>query len=215
MELRLRRYLRHNGGNFWEERHNADWFKAGIAEMESAIEEKRAALTTYKRDPSEKTLTALRKARGDTQRIARRCANDYWLDLCQDIQLSADCDNTRKMYKGMKKAFGPTIKKTAALRSATGEIITDRSMQMERWVEHYQELYSGALLNVVSNAAIGRIETRDGGARQPTRRGGTQQGHRLLNLRKSSRDLKSSRLERQPFFFATYMSSFASAGMKE
>ena len=127
MELRPRRYLRHNGGNFWEERHNADWFKAGIAEMESAIEEKRAALTTYKRDPSEKTLTALRKARGDTQRIARRCANDYWLDLCQDIQLSADCDNTRKMYKGMKKAFGPTIKKMAALRSAIGEIITVNS----------------------------------------------------------------------------------------
>ena len=39
-------------------------------------------------------------------------------------------------------AFGPSIVKTAPLKSTSGEIITDRSKQMERWAEHYQELYS-------------------------------------------------------------------------
>ena len=42
----------------------------------------------------------------------------------------------------MKKAFVPSIVKTAPLKSTSGEIITDRAKQMERWVEHYQELYS-------------------------------------------------------------------------
>ena len=42
----------------------------------------------------------------------------------------------------MKKVFGPSIVKTDPLKSTSGEIITERAKQMERWAEHYQELYS-------------------------------------------------------------------------
>jgi len=133
------------------ERQNPDWFEAGIAELEPAIEAKRAALINHKREPSVKSLAALRKARNDAQRIVRRCANDYWINLCESIQLSADCGNIRGMYEGMKKAFGPSINKIAPLKSTAGDIITDRSKQMERWAEHYQELYSRE--NVVTAAA--------------------------------------------------------------
>ncbi|XP_037789963.1 uncharacterized protein LOC119585364 [Penaeus monodon] len=77
------------------ERQNPDWFEAGIAELEPAIEAKRAALINHKREPSVKSLAALRKARNDAQRIVRRCANDYWISLCESIQLSADCGNIR------------------------------------------------------------------------------------------------------------------------
>ena len=45
------------------------------------------------------------------------------------------------MYEGMKKAFGPSIVKTAPLKFTSGEIITDRAKQMERCAEHYQEVY--------------------------------------------------------------------------
>ena len=134
------------------ETQNPDWFAAGIAELEPAITAKREALLSYKKEPSEKTLAALRKARSVSQRIARRCTNDYWLNLCQSTQLSADCGNIRAMYDGMKKAFGPSVKKTAPLRSASGTIITDRGKQMERWTEHYQELYSRE--NRVTSEAI-------------------------------------------------------------
>ena len=54
---------------------------------------KRAALPDYKREPSD------RRARNNAQRIARRLANDYWLNLCQ---LSADCGHIRAMYDGLK-----------------------------------------------------------------------------------------------------------------
>lgn len=133
------------------ERQNPDWFEAGIAELEPAIEAKRTALVAYKREPSEKTLAALRKARHDAQRTARRCSNDYWLKLCDSIQLSADCGNLRGMYDGIKKAFGPTVNKFAPLKSTTGVTITDRNKQMERWAEHYQEFYLRE--NVVTAAA--------------------------------------------------------------
>ena len=46
------------------------------------------------------------------------------------------------MYEGIKPATGPSVEKIAPLKSKTGEIITDGRKQMERWVEHYLELYS-------------------------------------------------------------------------
>ena len=42
----------------------------------------------------------------------------------------------------LQQALGPTQKKTTPLKSATGEVIQDREQQMERWVEHYTELYA-------------------------------------------------------------------------
>ena len=46
------------------------------------------------------------------------------------------------MYEVIKTATGPTSVKTALLKSKTDEVITDQSMHLQRWVEHYLELYS-------------------------------------------------------------------------
>ena len=43
---------------------------------------------------------------------------------------------------GITKALRPTQSKTAPLKSISGEVITDKGKQMERWVEDYSELYS-------------------------------------------------------------------------
>ena len=72
-----------------------------------------------------------------------------------NIQSCADNGNIQGMYEGMKKAFGPAIRKVAPLKSKEGEAITDRSKQMERWAEHYQDLYSTESL--VSEAVIDSI----------------------------------------------------------
>ncbi|XP_049946986.1 uncharacterized protein LOC126450820 [Schistocerca serialis cubense] len=58
------------------------------------------------------------------------------------IQKSAYSGDAKAMYDGIKKAIGPTVRKTAPLKSKTGEVITDEGKQMERWVEHYLELYA-------------------------------------------------------------------------
>ena len=124
-----------------KERRNPDWYDESLPVMEPAISAKRDALKNNKREPSNNNLAALIKAGNEAQRTARYCANQYWLNLCHSIQEAADKGNTRGVYEGMKKALGPSARKTAPLKSSTGETITDRSKQMDRWAEHYQDLY--------------------------------------------------------------------------
>ena len=60
------------------------------------------------------------------------------------------------MYDGIKKATGPSVNKTAPLKSKSGEVITDKAKQLERWVEHYSELYSRE--TVVHQSALDAID---------------------------------------------------------
>ena len=91
------------------------------------------------------------------QETARHCANTYWLQLCQSIHTSSDTEQIiRGMYDKIKKAIGPTIKKTAPLKTKSGEVIADGNKQMERWVEHYFEVYSTE--NTITDEALDTIE---------------------------------------------------------
>ena len=133
-----------------------DWFDAKSIEMRPIIEAERTALIVYIQSPSERNLQIIRAARSKVQQTARRCANEYWTQLSQDIQTAAITGNIRGMYDGIKKALCPTQSKMAHLKSSSGEIITDKGQQMERWVEHYSDLYSRE--NTVSPAALDAIE---------------------------------------------------------
>ncbi|XP_076032369.1 uncharacterized protein LOC143020093 [Oratosquilla oratoria] len=135
---------------------NNDWFDAKFSEMSPVIDSKRAALAEYKRSPSEKTLQALRAVRSKVQQTARRCANEYWQHLSDSIQFAAVSGNIRGMYEGIKTALGPPQSKTAPLKTTSGEVITDKGKQMDRWVEHYSELYSRE--NTVAPSALDAIE---------------------------------------------------------
>jgi len=117
-----------------------DWFEAYSETMLPVIEEKRLALSAYKTRSTRSNLHKLRTARQRVQATARKCANEFWLNLCSEIQTSADRGNIQRMYDGIKKALGPTQKKCAPLKSASGEVLKDRDQQMTRWVEHYAEL---------------------------------------------------------------------------
>ena len=59
------------------------------------------------------------------------------------------------MFKGIKKAIGPTQTKCAPLKIANGEIIQDKAKQLRKWVEHYSQLYS--CQNLVSTTALNQI----------------------------------------------------------
>ena len=110
--------------------------------MELAIEAKRIALTNYKHNPSTSHLQILRKPRTEVECPARQCAINYWLTLCGYTQSASEMGYTRGMYEGIKQAIGIPVKKTAPLKSKTGETITHRKPQMKRWVKQYLELYS-------------------------------------------------------------------------
>ena len=141
-----------------QKRRSEDWYEAKSAVIQPHIERKRSALLQHKKSPTRANLEALRDARKSTRRVARQCANDYWNELSQDIQRAADTGNIRKMYEGIKKATGPTPTKTAPLKSLSGEILTNKEDQLQRWVEHFAELYSRQ--NTVSPQAISAVEQR-------------------------------------------------------
>ena len=124
--------------------------------MTPVIEAKHAALTKYKQSPTEWNLQTLSVARRKVQCIARHCSNEYWMELSDMIQMATATGNIRGIYDGIKKALGPMQSKMAPLKSATGEVITDQGWQMERWVEHYSDLYSRE--NTVTPSALGAIK---------------------------------------------------------
>ena len=124
--------------------------------LQPLIEEKRHALQNYQRNPSPSSLEALREARRRAKEECKNCANNYWMNLCSEIQSDADAGNSRGTFEGIKKAIGPTQSTCAPLKTSTGETITDKSRLMERWVEPYSELYGE--INSVSHSVLDDIE---------------------------------------------------------
>ena len=124
--------------------------------MTPVIEAKHAALAEHKQSPTEWNLQTLRAARSKVQCFARCCANEYWTEHSEMIQMAAVMGNIRGMYDGIKKALGPMQSKMAPLKSATGQVITDQGQQMERWVEHYSDLYSRE--TTVTPSVLGAIK---------------------------------------------------------
>ena len=71
------------------------WFNTKSTEMRPVIEAKRTVLIEYKQSPSERNLQLLRAARRKVQQTARRCANENWTLLSQDIQTASIAGNIR------------------------------------------------------------------------------------------------------------------------
>ena len=82
------------------------WFEASWAEMEPVTAAKRKAVIIYKRVPTRQNL-ALRAAKSRAQRTARHCANEYCLKLYENIQSSAEAEDTIGMYVDIKKLQAP------------------------------------------------------------------------------------------------------------
>ena len=82
------------------------WFEANASNLTPLLEEKQAALLAHKQNPTPATQQALKSAHSQAQRSARRCANDYWLELCSNIQRSADSRNIRGVSTGTRKPLG-------------------------------------------------------------------------------------------------------------
>ena len=135
---------------------SSDWFEAKSKELDPIISNKRQKQCEYNKHPSHQNLCKLRQARKEAKQMVRRCANDYWVELSQRIENASATGNIRAMYEGIKTATGPTQSKSAPLKSSSGELIVDKGKQMERWKEHYSDLYSRQ--STVSESALAAME---------------------------------------------------------
>ena len=110
----------------------------------------------YQSNPSKQNHHALKAARSLAQKNARRCADNYWLRLSSSIQMASWSENIRLMYEGIKHSAGKATKRSATLKSKTGDVIKDRDKHMSRWLKHYLDIYSRE--NSVIQEVIDSIE---------------------------------------------------------
>lgn len=119
-----------------------DWFEENIDILMPLLETKRRALMKLKASNTKDNEEAYKLARQRVSKEARKCANAYWTEIANQIQESCDRGDSKRMYEGIKLALGPSIKKSAPLRSSSGQVITDKSQQMNLWVNHFKKVYA-------------------------------------------------------------------------
>ena len=118
-----------------------DWMAENADILEPLLSIENKAHKDHINRPTRSTKTKLEESSCQFQKAARRCANNHWNILCDEIQQAAGVRDLREMYRGLRKATGPSAEKVCSLKSTTGELITDCTKQLERWVEHYSALY--------------------------------------------------------------------------
>ena len=119
-----------------------DWVVESQDVLIPVLEVKRKAMLEYNKVPTRNHLNNLKRARSEAQRVTRYCSNYYWTKLCQDIQDAYNMGDMKRHYDLLKVALGPNIKKSAPLKSKDGTVLVDKTEQMQRWVEHFSELYA-------------------------------------------------------------------------
>lgn len=120
---------------------NPDWFAENIDLLTPVIECKRKALIALKANPDATHRAAFNKACRDTSRLTRFCINHHYQKLCDEIESASASGKIGKMYDGIKSVMGPSCKKTAPLKSKDGVPIILKSEQLDRWIEHFSDLY--------------------------------------------------------------------------
>uniref|UniRef100_H3AFC1 Reverse transcriptase domain-containing protein n=1 Tax=Latimeria chalumnae TaxID=7897 RepID=H3AFC1_LATCH len=122
------------------------------------LKKKQARLTLLQQPTKSRTLK-FKEAKAVVQKATRECAQKYWQDLCKKIQICFERGDLHGTYDGIKEALGTTCKKTANLKVKDGTILTDRK-ELDRWTEHYKELYSkDAIICDTALAAIPQLPT--------------------------------------------------------
>uniref|UniRef100_H3A800 Reverse transcriptase domain-containing protein n=1 Tax=Latimeria chalumnae TaxID=7897 RepID=H3A800_LATCH len=135
------------------------WFAASEHLLLPLIEKKKQARLTLLQQPTKSRTLKFKEAKAAVQKATRECAQKYWQEMCKKIQICFERGDLRGTYDGIKEALGPTCKKTANLKAKDGTILTDRKEQLDRWTEHYKELYSkDAIICDTALAAIPQLE---------------------------------------------------------
>ena len=122
-------------------RQNPDWYRESQDILKPALEQKREALLKVKARPTRKTLAEYRLKRSTAQQTVRQCVREYWESLCARIEAARDSGNIKDMFDAIKTATGPSAQTAGVLKRKDGSVIEDKGQKLDRWIEHYSELY--------------------------------------------------------------------------
>ena len=127
-------------------RKHRDWFDENDTEIRELLSKKNCAHNASIRNPSSIPLrNKFRELRAHVSRELRRMENRWWTQLAGEIQTHADMNDMHNFYNSIKRAYGPTSRCTAPVRSVDGQLlIKDAEGISKRWAEHYSSLLNGS-----------------------------------------------------------------------
>lgn len=70
----------------------------------------------------------------------RKIKDDWWAVRMKELQTYKDLNDTHNLYKGIRSIIGPIKKSLNVVKNKEGEPLINKSEQLERWKEHFQEV---------------------------------------------------------------------------
>ena len=98
----------------------------------------------YMNNKSSKKLRKIYfSTKSSVQKRLRHLKDSWWKAKAEELQKAADNNNTKEFYACLKKVYGPQSKASSSLLSADEmELITDENKILQRWAEHFSEVFS-------------------------------------------------------------------------
>eukprot|EP00057_Strongylocentrotus_purpuratus_P023176 XP_011677650.1 PREDICTED: uncharacterized protein LOC105444720 [Strongylocentrotus purpuratus] len=124
------------------ERKHQDWFDPEDSEllilMKKRNETHQHVLQTRS---TRSTTTAYKEACRHLQRYTRKMKTTWWEKKAEDLQRSADNNDMKSFYTGLKEVWGPQTRSTVHLKSLDGNTtFSDNKRVLERWSQHFETL---------------------------------------------------------------------------
>ena len=159
------------------DRKHQDWFDPNDQELQNLIS---------RRDQSHQRVLQTRSTRSTTaaykdacrllQKRTRALKSEWWEMKAEELQRSADRNDMKGFYNGLKEVWGPAKKGPVHLKSTDGmETFSDSKRVVARWSEHFQKLLNvpgdiehEALVNIqqrITNTCLDDIPNMDEMAR--------------------------------------------------
>ncbi|RXN33787.1 craniofacial development 2 [Labeo rohita] len=125
-------------------KRNKDWFDENNEEIQALLSRKRVAHQAHLAQPScPVKKSAFRLICSRLQRKLREIQNEWWNRLAQRTQFCADNGDYKGFYEALKAGYGPRHMVQSPMRSTNGKKLhTDNTLILNRWSEHFQDLFS-------------------------------------------------------------------------
>lgn len=142
------------------ERKHQDWFDPEDSELQLLIQKRNNSHQRVLQTRSTRsTVTAYKEACRHLQVYTRKLKTTWWEEKAEDLQRSADNNDMKSFYTGLKEVWGPQTRSTVHIKSLDGDItFSDNKSVLERWSQHFE-----ALLNQpgdIEPEALDRINQR-------------------------------------------------------
>ena len=120
--------------------------------MQPVTEAKRKALLAHKHNPCAGTFDTLRAARSKAQQTAAVVPTSTGKTCAPRSRQQPIADTRKECTKASKQPLAQLVPRQPHSKPRLARSSADQSKQLQRWVEHYLELYSTQ--NIVTDAAL-------------------------------------------------------------